>query len=28
VERPTLTPSILNHNCKWHGFLTAGEFVS
>lgn len=29
-ERPTLTPSILQSGlpCKWHGFLTAGEFVT
>jgi hypothetical protein len=28
-EAPTLTPSILQSGlpCKWHGFLTAGEFV-
>lgn len=30
VEAPTLTPSILHGDCacKWHGYLTAGEFVS
>lgn len=29
-EAPTLTPSILQSGlpCKWHGYLTAGEFVS
>lgn len=27
-ERPTLTPSILQSGlpCKWHGYLTDGEF--
>lgn len=26
-ERPTCTPSILRlDGCKWHGYLTAGEF--
>jgi len=27
-EAPTLTPSILQSGlpCKWHGYLTAGEF--
>ena len=26
-ERPTVTPSIQHMNgCKWHGFLTDGEF--
>lgn len=30
IECPTLTPSILHRDCacKWHGFLTAGVFVS
>lgn len=30
VEAPSLTPSILQAGmaCKWHGFLTNGEFVS
>ncbi|WP_298172068.1 DUF6527 family protein [Novosphingobium sp.] len=30
AETPTLTPSILQSGlpCKWHGYLTAGEFVS
>lgn len=28
-ESPTLKPSIRKlNNCKWHGFLTAGEFVT
>ena len=28
-ERPTLTPSILKTTpCRWHGFLTSGEFIS
>lgn len=27
LEKPTLTPSILQVNCKWHGFLTDGVFV-
>lgn len=29
-EAPTVTPSILQSGlpCKWHGFLTAGEFRS
>lgn len=27
VEKPTLRPSILHTPCKWHGYLTAGEFV-
>ena len=27
-ESPTLTPSILNRCCGWHGYLTAGVFVS
>jgi hypothetical protein len=26
-DKPTLTPSIWHSGC-WHGFLTAGEFVS
>lgn len=27
-QRPTLTPSILQvGGCRWHGYLTAGEFV-
>ena len=21
-NKPSLTPSILNYNCRWHGFLT------
>lgn len=29
IEKPTLTPSILKtFGCRWHGFLTDGEFVS
>lgn len=25
---PTLTPSLQTHSaCRWHGFVTAGEFV-
>jgi hypothetical protein len=28
-DKPTVTPSIQHMNgCKWHGFLTAGEFRS
>jgi hypothetical protein len=28
-EKPTLTPSLQRlDNCKWHGFLTDGEFRS
>ena len=28
LDQPTLTPSILRTlGCKWHGFLTKGEFV-
>jgi len=28
-EKPTLMPSIaMTTKCKWHGFLTAGEFRS
>lgn len=28
-EKPTLTPSILaTVGCRWHGYLTNGEFVS
>lgn len=27
-EKPTLTPSIqIEDVCRWHGYLTAGEFV-
>lgn len=25
-ERPTVTPSILQMRCGWHGYLTDGEF--
>lgn len=29
TEAPTLTPSILRKDeCRWHGYLTAGEFRS
>lgn len=29
LVKPTLTPSILRMSgCKWHGYLTNGEFVS
>ena len=28
VDAPTLTPSILNRFCKYHGFLTNGVFES
>lgn len=28
IESPTLTPSILHRPCKWHGYLTSGEFKS
>lgn len=30
VASPTLRPSILHRDCacRWHGYLTAGEFVS
>jgi len=27
-EKPTLTPSLLQRCCGWHGYLTDGEFVS
>lgn len=28
-ELPTLTPSILRtEHCRWHGYLTRGEFIS
>jgi hypothetical protein len=28
-EAPTLTPSILHMDgCRWHGFLTKGEFLT
>lgn len=28
-DKPTLTPSLLSTTgCKWHGFLTEGEFHS
>lgn len=27
-EKPSLTPSIHNINCGWHGYLTDGEFVT
>lgn len=27
TDAPTLRPSILHRPCKWHGYLTAGEFV-
>lgn len=28
-EAPTLTPSVLQKSgCKWHGYLTAGEWVA
>lgn len=23
-ENPTLSPSIINYNCGWHGYLKAG----
>lgn len=30
IEKPTLTPSVLQSGlpCKWHGYLTAGEWRS
>lgn len=29
VERPTLSPSVLQRNgCKWHGYLRAGVWES
>lgn len=24
MEKPTLTPSVLQRGCGWHGYLTAG----
>lgn len=28
VDKPSLTPSIQKiHGCRWHGYLTNGEFV-
>ncbi|HVT25959.1 MAG TPA: DUF6527 family protein [Rhizomicrobium sp.] len=29
LVRPTLTPSLQQHSkCRWHGFVTNGEFVT
>jgi len=30
MQQPTLTPSVLQSGlpCKWHGYLTAGQWVS
>jgi hypothetical protein len=29
IDKPTLTPSIQrNTACRWHGFLTAGEWIT
>ena len=28
ADQPTLTPSVLNRSCGWHGYLRKGEWVS
>ena len=28
VDEPTLSPSILNRPCGWHGYLRKGEWVT